>query len=234
MHRLREFAGRVRPGSILQVVVGLGFVVGAEAAHAEPGQGTNRQRIAALIRQLGDDDFEKREAASEELDAIGEPALDALRKATSDDDAEIRRRAEKIVGAITGRIRAAVTKKELEKLQGTWSRVSYEKDGGQIGGEDKSHTWTVKGDKWWTHAGGQLFNAGTVTSIEVKGKVNAIDLLITEGNGTGVTAITIYAVDGDSLKHLTSGEPRATDFTTKPGDGRHYGIFRRVADSVKK
>src|SRR5262245_36720645 len=113
VHRLLEPAGRVRSVAIL-CVVGLACLAGVEAAHAEPAQGTNPQRIAALIRQLGDDDFEKREAASKELDAIGEPALDALRKAAaSGAEAEIRSRAKRIVESITGRIRAAAAKQEL-------------------------------------------------------------------------------------------------------------------------
>src|SRR5262245_1350902 len=39
-------------------------------------------RVARLVKQLGHNEFAKREAASKELDAIGEPALGALRKAT--------------------------------------------------------------------------------------------------------------------------------------------------------
>lgn len=201
---------------------------------AQAGGEAKRDRIASLIRQLGDDDFAKREAATEELDAIGEPALDALRKAATDDDPEIRRRAEKILGAIAGRLRAAVTRKELAKLQGAWSLVSYETDGRPIKGEDRTHVFTFKGDKWSLQIGGQLFQAGTVTSIEVKEKLNAIDLLITEGSGIGVTAASICAIEGDSLKYLNCGDPRAKEFSTKPGDGRHYLSFRRVVDAPKK
>jgi uncharacterized protein (TIGR03067 family) len=185
-------------------------------------------RVARLIKQLGHEEFAKREAASKELDAIGAPALDALRNAATDsNDAEIRRRAEQIAGIITGRIRAVVTRKELEKLQGTWSLVSMEMDGQQIKGEDKSFIFTFKGDKWWLHVNGQLSQAGTVQQIEVRAKHNAIDLPITEGGVVGQTAMSIYAVEGDLLKYLFCAGPRATEFTTKPGDGRIYSILRR-------
>src|SRR5262245_38580130 len=120
----------------------------AVASHAGRGK-EEAERIARLIRQLGDDAFEKREAGSKELDALGEPALGALRKAAaSSDDLEIRRRAERILAAVTARVRAAVTKKELEKLQGTWSLVSSEVNGKQIQGEDRSYLFTLQGDKW--------------------------------------------------------------------------------------
>lgn len=59
------------------------------------------QRIADLIRQLSHDEFAKRQAASKELEAIGEPALAALRKAAeSSDSVEARQRAEQIIRAI--------------------------------------------------------------------------------------------------------------------------------------
>jgi hypothetical protein len=61
-------------------------------------------RIAALIKQLGDDDFERREAASKALDRIGEEALPELRRAAKGTDAEVRRRAEDLIQAIGERV----------------------------------------------------------------------------------------------------------------------------------
>jgi uncharacterized protein (TIGR03067 family) len=91
---------------------------------ADPDKDTEAQRIVGLIQQLGDDELEKREAASKELEAIGEPALAALRKAASSEDAEVRRRAESVIEAL--RVRA---EKEMEKLHGHWDLVSVEIDG---------------------------------------------------------------------------------------------------------
>src|SRR6516164_7464521 len=66
---------------------------------------TQSERVAALIRQLGDEKFATRQASSNELEAIGEPALDALRKAAaSGGNAEIRRRAEQLVRVIQPRL----------------------------------------------------------------------------------------------------------------------------------
>jgi hypothetical protein len=57
--------------------------------------------IEQLIRQLGSSDFQEREAASKKLEAIGVPALGALRRATgSGGDLEIRRRAEQLISRI--------------------------------------------------------------------------------------------------------------------------------------
>jgi uncharacterized protein (TIGR03067 family) len=188
------------------------------------------ERIAPLVRELGADEFTRRQAASQELVNIGEPALVLLRKAeASDPDPEIRWRAAEAVRTVNERIRVAATRKALAELQGSWTLVHSEIGGKQTGGEDKSYIFSFRGDKWAIHAGGRLSQGGTVTRIEVKEKLNAIDLAITEGANLGVTAISIYAVERDTLKYINCGEPRATEFATQPGDGRYYSIFRRAS-----
>jgi WD40 repeat protein len=49
------------------------------------------------VRQLGSDSYIEREQASERLEAIGEPALALLRRALTDEDPELRRRAQALV-----------------------------------------------------------------------------------------------------------------------------------------
>jgi uncharacterized protein (TIGR03067 family) len=186
------------------------------------------QRIAALVRELGNDDFQMRQAAGRELANIGPPALVALEKAAEcEADLEVRWRAQQLAQTVRERVDAAVTQKELEELQGFWTLVRSEVEGKQISGEDKSYVFAFRGDKWSIHAGGRLAQGGIVTRIEVNERLNAIDLAITEEANVGVTAISVYAIEGDTLKYINSGEPRATEFGTKPGDGRYYSIFRR-------
>ena len=65
----------------------------------------NVSRINALIEQLGDDSFEKREAASKALADIGVPAVRFLRKAAAtSNELEIRRRAERVIQTIAVRV----------------------------------------------------------------------------------------------------------------------------------
>lgn len=62
-----------------------------------------RAVIVALIKELGDDSYAKREAASKRLAEIGEPALALLQKAAlNSPDAEARLRAKAIARLITG------------------------------------------------------------------------------------------------------------------------------------
>jgi len=198
--------------------------VGSATVLGNPDKDVTTDRVAGLIKQLGNAKFAKREAAGKDLVAIGEPALGALRQAAAAADPEVQARAERIIAAICKR----VTTRELEKLHGTWSLVSYDFNGARLKGEDKAHQFVFKGDEWALQINGALFQGGTVQRIEVKKKLNAIDLLITQGAAVGVTAVSIYAIEGDSLNYLNCSEPRATEFATKPGDGRHYLTFRRV------
>jgi hypothetical protein len=64
------------------------------------------KKIAKLIEDLGSDTFADRQKANETLDAIGEPALEALRKATKSRDAEIRKRAADLVSKIETRVQS--------------------------------------------------------------------------------------------------------------------------------
>lgn len=62
---------------------------------------TSQEQIKRLVTQLGDDDFAKRVRAKKQLQTVGEPALDALRKAAdSSRDAEVRKAAKELVEAI--------------------------------------------------------------------------------------------------------------------------------------
>jgi len=60
-------------------------------------------RVDVLIKQLGDDDFAKREAAGKALAEIGEPALSALQEAAASGEPEVRQRAERLVQGILDR-----------------------------------------------------------------------------------------------------------------------------------
>src|SRR5262245_46951460 len=97
----RRAAGRLDPfdGGSMRTFLLLGavlaFVPGTRLVADDPSD-KGAARIEALIKQLSDDSFVKREAASKALEKIGKPALAALRKAAEDsNDLEVRDRASK-------------------------------------------------------------------------------------------------------------------------------------------
>ncbi len=210
------------------------LILTAEAANlrAGPGKETEAERIARLVKQLGDDDFAKREAASKELDGIGEPALPALRKAAaSSDDPEIRRRAERIVRDIAARALAVAAKKEIAGLQGAWYSTSTEEGGVRQSGENKADRHIFSGEKWTHEVGGAVVQSGTIRIVEVGDKRVKIDFIGTEGIGKGTTWVGLYERSGDELKwcgsYASQGLASPAALATKPGDGYFLRSLRR-------
>jgi hypothetical protein len=80
-------------------VLGLGLATPCAWAQLE-----EVDQVARLIRQLGSEQYSEREAASRQLDSVGPDCLEALRQATRDDDAEVRRRAAELVARIEQRL----------------------------------------------------------------------------------------------------------------------------------
>ncbi len=83
---------------------------------AEPARPT-RAELDRLIRQLGSERFEFRQAASGALERIGEPALKELEKAAKSEDAEVSNRASEVVRKIRARYAAEVLA-DIEKRGG--------------------------------------------------------------------------------------------------------------------
>jgi RNA polymerase sigma factor (sigma-70 family) len=80
---------------------------GTTASVLQTPKASDQAQIPKLIDQLGSDKFAERERATKELDKIGVPALEALRKAAQSDDPERRNRAQQLVQKIEGRALAA-------------------------------------------------------------------------------------------------------------------------------
>jgi WD40 repeat protein len=79
-----------------------------------------KTEVARLIRQLGHEDFFKREAASQSLKAMGEPVLEPLQEAgASSNDPEIRHRANQLIATIIAQCYGGL----LERLTGHQSGV---------------------------------------------------------------------------------------------------------------
>ena len=78
----------------------LKFLVVCSLVLAQPGPRDDAKRIGDLIEQLGSGKFQERNSAQKELEAIGIPALDQLKKSMQAADPEINRRAGELVRKI--------------------------------------------------------------------------------------------------------------------------------------
>jgi hypothetical protein len=110
---------------------------------------TDEQTLERLIQQLGRNRFFEREAATKALNAMGEPALGALRRAAqSSNDAETRRRARDLIFTIEKRIaerdRARVAGL-IRRVGGSYA-VTQDRPGEPVWRVDLSHTKVCDGD----------------------------------------------------------------------------------------
>ncbi len=85
----------MRTRSLLALLIIAGMTLPCPA-----GEAPNKEKIDKLIEQLGSGNFTERENAAKELETIGAPALEALRKAAKSSDAEVRKRAKTILSKI--------------------------------------------------------------------------------------------------------------------------------------
>jgi uncharacterized protein (TIGR03067 family) len=199
------------------LILALACVAGPGNGRADPKADAQRERIATLIQQLGHKEFARREAASKELDAIGEPALDALRTAAADADAEVSRRARLVVKSVTARA-------DLEKLRGTWYTVSTSYQGATTG-LDKRDTITYDGTKYTQSRAGRVFDEGTIEIVDAAGRPKQIDYTVTDGLNKGLHARSIYTVDGDDHKICSVQGDRPAEFSGAAG---FYRVMRRA------
>jgi uncharacterized protein (TIGR03067 family) len=198
------------------------FITSAQTADKpkEAPVAAANDKIDRLIKQLGDDKFAKREAASKELDALGEKALTALHKATATNgDLEIRRRAECIIRSMAER----AAKKELERFRGTWARVSENADVAR---------WTLvyEGNKAHAYEGDRLDNKGVLKTDPYK-VPKTYEYTPSEGSIKGETVLGIYELDGDTLRICyvcaSSNRARPTEFSIGPKGGDDVSVWKR-------
>src|SRR5712664_1325647 len=116
--------------------------------------------------------------------------------------------------------------KDLKKLVGTWQEVSQTADGKEVPADAiKGSTVVIDAaGKWEALKDGTVFLKGSV-KLDASKSPRAADWSI---DGTDMTALGIYAVDGDTWKHCFAIGKRPTEFGSKEGSGVTYIVLKRV------
>lgn len=118
------------------------------------------------------------------------------------------------------------TKKDIEKLQGTWREVAFESNGNQFSEESlKDEKWTVSGDTiiWSKQKDKFIYKLGAAATPKT------IDLIDPDDREFG-TRQGIYLLEGDNLKicYAYPDKKRPTEFTTKKGSFDEMFTFKRM------
>jgi hypothetical protein len=101
----------------LALLVGLGLTLSAVPTRA--ADKADSETIDKLVKQLGSGRFSQREQAQKKLEEIGQPAVEALKKAVDTGDMETKRRANEIIAKLDKQVQGA------KILAPTKIRLSY-------------------------------------------------------------------------------------------------------------
>ncbi len=123
-------------------------------------------------------------------------------------------------------------KKDRAALKGEWKTVSYELDGKKPVPDEQLENVKVTIDesgKTTIEVNGQTIIEAT-TTIDPTKKPKTIDVMFTEGDLKGQTALGIYEINGDSYKYCRAapGKDRPTEFSSKEGSGHTLVVYKRA------
>jgi uncharacterized protein (TIGR03067 family) len=121
------------------------------------------------------------------------------------------------------------TRKEMEKLAGTWVLVSGEDDGKKLSAEAiKNARLTFAGDRHTVTVGETTFK-GT-HKLDPTKRPRTIDITDTEGPFKGKTVLGVYELDGDQFRicYAPPGKDRPRDFSARAGTGHRSHVWKRA------
>jgi uncharacterized protein (TIGR03067 family) len=122
-------------------------------------------------------------------------------------------------------------KKEMKKLQGTWTIVAVEVNGAKMSDEDRKHVgikMTLKGDKY-SIEGGERTHKGTF-KVHPGKKPKTMDCIPDSGDLKDKTIQAIYKLDGSKLTicYDISCKTRPGEFATKDKEGYVLIEYKKV------
>jgi uncharacterized protein (TIGR03067 family) len=123
-----------------------------------------------------------------------------------------------------------ITKKELEKLQGTWLFDSYEENGKATPATElKDKRIFFGASQFIVKNGDELVQVGSLKLDPLDGHRD-IDATVAAGPYKGNTMRGIYSLKGDLFKVCIDpeGNDRPKEFKTTPDSGLYMAIYKRV------
>jgi uncharacterized protein (TIGR03067 family) len=178
--------------------------------HAPALRAPSTANAARLIKQLGSDSYEEREAATRALEAMGERALAALRVANQNSgDAEVKLRANRLIKAIE---RPTLVREEKE-LHGTWRVVGVERLGRPVPYDERSQYTFGKDGKLGRRNSTATFQDGTY-------RLSCVGVLeVVFSNQSHGYRMILYRLKGDTLRLCfdNDGGKRPPRFETREG-----------------
>jgi uncharacterized protein (TIGR03067 family) len=124
-------------------------------------------------------------------------------------------------------------KKELDKLQGSWTATEYEYNGNKGDANFvKQIKLICKDDKYTQKIGDEVVEEGT-HKLDPTKKPKTMDITVTAGQEKGKTQLAIYELEGDTFKICAAAhgaKERPKEFTAKAGSGQLLIVLKRDKD----
>jgi len=133
---------------------------------------TEEEKIIQLIKQLGDDDWQKREAATQELIKIGRPTTKYLKQVIEHQDAEVRLRVKMVLSEIGDLV-------AHWKFNKTSDTTLYDSSGNE-------HEGKIHGAKWVTGT------VGSALSFDGKDDYVIVPYSSSDSSASWTIAIRVY------------------------------------------
>jgi uncharacterized protein (TIGR03067 family) len=118
---------------------------------------------------------------------------------------------------------------DLDRLQGTWKRVSVISDGKDYPEAAAKQQLIIKGDSYTIKAQGQNDQEGTL-KLDPAREPKQLDIMPSTGPNQGKILKGIYKLEGDRFTTCIAppGKDRPTEFASKPGSGHGLFVNERV------
>jgi uncharacterized protein (TIGR03067 family) len=116
------------------------------------------------------------------------------------------------------------------KLLCAWEMIREVEDGKEveIDTHKRAKLTFARGGRWKVEVDGKVIGEGTAV-LDTGKMPKTIDYTFTAGEQKGAKFLAIYKLDPDRFEHcgVLKGD-RPAEFSSKPGSGRSWTVFRRV------
>jgi uncharacterized protein (TIGR03067 family) len=125
-------------------------------------------------------------------------------------------------------------KKDLEKMSGTFTVISFVRNGEAWGPDKLKKLKVVQKGANWSFTEDNEVTEGT-DWVDPSKKPKEVDSTYTSGGDKGKKALGIYEIDGDTVKfcHAEPDKPRPTEFASKAGSDQTLMVLKRAKEGEK-